>query len=158
MKQNTKNERSISLLKAIYVLITMPNSTHSHIEFEEELDDSCPPNDANHFTEHFLRLVVSYPSDELDFISPRAKQPNRIFKNASECSVRALSIFKSVEDAKSLMKIPTFKNCVIVRLDLGNDCGVLLHTPTPDQQTHHDWWKRRGYNAVNVCLTYNSLN
>ena len=62
--------------------------------YRESLPENCPPDTADEITSPRLvyRLVRNNPPTDDDFRSQRAEQPDRVFRNISECQARGLSV------------------------------------------------------------------
>ena len=78
--------------------------------YRESLPDNCPHDIADEITSPRLvyRLVRNNPPTD-DFRSQRAEQPDRVFRNISECQARDLSVRTDLESAVDLMGLRTMR-------------------------------------------------
>lgn len=123
------------------------------MQWPSHFPEQCPPRAACPAYGAVFRVTKSRQGSPLtrkDFESYREAQPNRVWPaDYSECSLCALSVMRTVEDARKLRErlagtIPAHSRRVmrIVRGELCSDFGLFQHTP--DEATgcasHHDWW------------------
>jgi hypothetical protein len=123
------------------------------MEWFEKLPEQCPPQEATvPNNETFYRIIKGNAVEDNDFLSQREiRGVDLVFhsKEITECIARAVSIYKTVDDATSLLKLPKFKNCEIAKVSLNIDDGLVLKTM---RNSHYSWWrsKRFDINKANV--------
>ena len=66
--------------------------------YREPLPDNCPPDTAEEINapRTVYRLVRNNPTTDDDFRFQRSEQPERIFRDVTECQARGLSVFVSL--------------------------------------------------------------
>lgn len=114
------------------------------MEGSKQLPHDCPPPNAKPANGDFYRLIKSqhdFPCAE-DFRSWRehneGKEPPH---GITECQVCGLSVLQSLDDVRRLQKkVPGFRKDVVARGNLIPDLGLVKHTPTAKENSHHTWW------------------
>lgn len=118
------------------------------MEWFEDLPDKCPPEDAYESSgQAFYRIAEGDPVKDSDFFSQKKMDPGRIFsgKGIDECIIRAVSMFDNVEDARSKLKLPKFKNCCIAEVVLNKKDGLVKQT---FKQSHYSWWRTKMFDIT----------
>lgn len=70
------------------------------------------------------------------------------YQQFDDCGAYAFSIFSELDDlVKARGIIAWAKKRSIIRVDLTPDMGVVLKTPSPVGDSHHDWWPTEGNEA-----------
>lgn len=118
-----------------------------------QLPDGCPPEGQIPANGTFYRL--SRPSAKLGDILPKEAwvlpvdtKTSESYQKYDQCSAHAFSICAELDDlvlARQL--VPWASKKSIVRLELTPDMGVVLKTPSPVGDSHHDWWPSVGNEA-----------
>ena len=102
---------------------------------------NCPPADSKPASGTFYRLVRHTPPKEEDFRTPweefhgtgRFSEPTII-----NCG---LSVHADAEDSQRLKKrIGKFRKRKIAKGELDSTLGVIKHTPSQQEKSHHAWW------------------
>lgn len=118
-----------------------------------QLPAGCPPEGYIPADGVFYRL--SWPSGKLgqtlpdeSWVLPLDTKTSDMFQQFDECDAYSFSICSELDD---LIKARTIlgwakKKC-IVRLRLTPEMGVVLKTPSPVGDSHHDWWPSEGNEA-----------
>jgi len=102
----------------------------------EELPPSCPPKDSLPCDGKYYRMVKC--NDITDFQSQRKLHPDKDFGvNIDECTARAVSVFRDIDDVKRLLKMPKFKKSKISELTLFPKDGLIKKTFSV---SHYSWW------------------
>lgn len=117
------------------------------MEWKEDLsnlDTECPPKEAQNQDIWVYRIIDNLPSKNEDFYSYRHLYPSKKFK-VSECQARACSVFKSIEETKSMLKL-LGKDCII-KIHIKETDGVLLDTPSFRSKTHMSWWISKSFDV-----------
>ena len=119
--------------------------------YREPLPDNCPPDTAEEIDEPHIvyRLVRNNPPRDDDFQSQRAERPERVFRNATECEARGLSVRTDLDSATELMTMRTMRGRMLceVRLDLG--AGKIMQTG--EDPFHSTWWPLADYDILGNC-------
>ena len=114
----------------------------------EALPNNCPPCDATQpDNREFYRLINSNLPTPDDFISYRQLWPHKLF-NKSECIVRSISIFSSIENIHRVKKLTTQKDKFIAKIVLQKKDGVIKQTCA--DQGHYSWWRTLEFD-LNQC-------
>jgi hypothetical protein len=110
------------------------------------LPDHCPPTGASPASGEFLRLVQKglsigdVPGHEdwqLPYLNPKSPSYGR----TEECDNHAHSLFADEADiAQAKSFVPAFRKKRVARVVLTPEMGLVLNTPNPLGQSHHDWW------------------
>jgi hypothetical protein len=105
---------------------------------------NCPPREAEAASGEVYRLVDSNPLAAKDFRSWYELKPERIYENqAKECQARGLSVYTQKSSVLSLFnRIPTLRKRK-KKVALGKltpDLGVMLNTPSSEDDLHHTLW------------------
>ena len=88
------------------------------------------------------------PTDD-DFRSQRAEQPDRVFRNISECQARGLSVRTDLESAVDLMGLRTMRGRMLCRVQLDHGSGRIMQT---GEDPHHStWWPLADYLILANC-------
>ncbi len=119
--------------------------------FRDDLPSKCPPVDAREVAseESVFRLVRNNPPTVNDFKSQRQARPSASFSGVDECTVRGLSVYGSIGDAKEKLLLPKFrKGYFLCRLKLNRGAGRIKQT---FNYSHHTWWPYKAYNIPAVC-------
>ena len=120
----------------------------------ENLPDSCPPKGSiTPSGESYYRLLESETPSEKDFISHRAKYPDKKF-HVSECQAMSISVFKDINSCKTIAKLPKFKDkpAHIARINLQPRDGVIANTPNTKNPDHYSWWRSSKFDIKSVQL------
>ena len=121
------------------------------MEFREDLNIlnvACPPAGAVPGRLIVYRLVDNIPIKIEDIWSYRALYPAKVFKD--ECIARACSVFSDSRELKELWKIPNFKEKKMVVINIMENDGVLLETPSKTHKSHISWWVSKEFRLTTV--------
>lgn len=112
----------------------------------EELPKSCPPKDAVDCNGCYYRIANGNPAESADFFSQRRLAPDKVFKGkgVDECTIRAVSLFAEINDAKKRLKLPKFRQANIAIVELGPKDGMLKQTFS---DSHYSWWRTIQFNV-----------
>ena len=119
--------------------------------YRESLPDNCTPDTADEITSPRLvyRLVRNNPPTDDDFCSQRAEQPDRVFRNISECQARGLSVRTDLESAVDLMGLRTMRGRMLCQVQLDHGSGRIMQT---GEDPHHStWWPLADYLILANC-------
>lgn len=123
------------------------------IEWFEDLPPQCPPKEA--IAPNGMKVYRFSSNDEPtehDFLSQRMLNPDREFKNISECVSRSLSVFNDIQECKNRIKLPRnrkrFKQ--ILEVELTDMDGLILKTFT--HPNHYSWWRSKAFNWETVSI------
>jgi len=120
----------------------------SSLDWDEELPEACPPEDAwDPDGRVFFRLVVDSPPTDHDFWSHRRIWPDRKF-NTSECRARSVSVYERVGDCSKLLKLPMHKDKFVARVELPSGSGLVKQT---GEYSHHSWWRTAEFDVLGHC-------
>lgn len=120
-------------------------------QWAEKLPKNCPPPDAYQPKgEVFYRVLKGDPAKEEDFYSQRRLAPNQVFKDVSECTARAVSLFANEKYARDLLKIPKFKGGLVAEVELHPQDGLVLETK--HRTTHYSWWRSTAFNFMTARI------
>lgn len=110
------------------------------MEWFESLPEQCPPIDATPASGIYYRIAKGIPTESEDYFSQRRLQPGKTFlgEGIDECVVRSVSVFSSLADAQKRLRLPKFRNNVVVTIDLQPKDGVIKKTFGP---CHYSWWR-----------------
>ena len=132
------------------------NSRLPHMNFREPLPDHCPPEGAEEISKpsQVYRLVRTDPPTECDFRSQREENPNRQFRDITECQVRGVSVFTDRKDAEErASRLPRFRGYFICRVHLEEGAGYIQKT---GQGSHHTWWPLADFDILSRCVVEGS--
>lgn len=117
----------------------------------EELPSQCPPADAMPAQGRFFRIAKGLPTESEDYFSQRHLQPDKVFigEGIDECIVRSVSLFNDLEVAKMRLRLPKFRNQIIVAVDLEPVDGVIKKT---FGLSHFSWWRSMDFNFSKATL------
>lgn len=117
----------------------------------EELPEQCPPKESITPTgQVYYRLSKSSPPTSEDFLSQRANNPTRVFKNVSECISRSLSVWDNVDKCLNITKLPRHKGkSHVVQITLNGGDGQILKT---FGENHYSWWRSTTFNLATVTV------
>lgn len=117
----------------------------------EELPSQCPPADAMPAQGRFFRIAKGLPTESEDYFSQRHLQPDKVFigEGIDECIVRSVSLFNDLEVAKMRLRLPKFRNQIIVAVDLEPVDGVIKKT---FGLSHFSWWRSTDFNFSKATL------
>lgn len=117
----------------------------------EELPSQCPPADAMPAQGRFFRIAKGLPTESEDYFSQRHLQPDKVFigEGIDECIVRSVSLFNDLEVAKMRLRLPKFRNQIIVAVDLEPVDGVMKKT---FGLSHFSWWRSTDFNFSKATL------
>ena len=88
------------------------------------------------------------PTDD-DFRSQRAEQPDRVFRNISECQARGLSVRTDLESVVDLMGLRTIRGRMLCQVQLDHGSGRIMQT---GGDSHHStWWPLADYLILVNC-------
>jgi hypothetical protein len=100
----------------------------------------CPPADAVAPAGKFYRLNPFPTLNEQFLLSQYEKDIDRPFGEA-DCKARALSLAATLDDAVRLRsRIKAMRSWPLVEVTLDGAPGLLKHTPSSMQSSHHSWW------------------
>ena len=117
--------------------------------YREELPCNCPPDDAEEVMNQRImyRLIRGTQPSCSDFESLRKTRPDLIFPEVEECIACGISLFDSIEAAKSTVKYKLGK-CTIYEVHLRSGAGRIKRTRGIG---HFTLWPYRDYNLI--CST-----
>lgn len=117
----------------------------------EELPSQCPPADAMPAQGRFFRIAKGLPKESEDYFSQRHLQPDKVFigEGIDECIVRSVSLFNDLEVAKMRLRLPKFRNQIIVAVDLEPVDGAIKKT---FGLSHFSWWRSTDFNFSKATL------
>ena len=118
--------------------------------FENDMPEGCPPLDTFGVEGDFYRLV-SLPPTEADFIPYSRLFPNKNFADL-ECQARAISVFKSLDECKQMMKSPAFKSKKVAVVHITPEDGVVKCTPNGQNKSHYSWWRAATCQTINYTI------
>lgn len=132
----------------------MPEPTWDY-EWFESLPDACPPTDARvPQNEVYYRFAESDPPTEIDFLSVRARWPERKV-DCDECEARSLSVWDSLDQMrKALSGYKPFRNRIPVAITLTSESGVVKCT----KANHYSWWRCSSYDVLQSSQVLRILN
>lgn len=115
--------------------------------YRETLPEGCPPDEADEITapRTVFRLVRTNPPTDDDFMSHRAKDPQKEFRNMSECQALGLSV---ALDRRSLERKLTQRNMrgmVVCRVELDRGAGFIQQT---GRRAHYTWWPLAAFDIL----------
>jgi hypothetical protein len=118
--------------------------------YREELPIQCPPEAAGEITveREVYRVVKSIPAADDDFRSQRAKRPDAVFKDVSECLARGLSVFGERGDGEKALKLPGLRGGMLATVRLTAGAGRIQQTFRP---SHHTWWPFADFDILAHC-------
>lgn len=118
--------------------------------YREPLPDNCPPDTAEEINAHrtVYRLVRNNPPTDDDFQSQRAEQPERIFRDVTECQARGLSVFVSLNVAVRLSARGRLQGMAVCQVTLAAGAG---HIQPTGRRSHHTWWPLADYDILANC-------
>ena len=119
--------------------------------YREPLPDDCPPDEAEEITSPRLvyRLVRNNPPGDEEFRSQRAEQPDRVFRNISECQARGLSVRTDLDSAVELMGLRTMRGRLLCQVQLDQGSGRIMQTG--EDHHHSTWWPLTDYDIMANC-------
>ena len=122
----------------------------------EELPEKCPPEDA--FEPNGMqvyRLATSENTEEIDFQSQRALNPNKTFIGIDECIARSLSVYNEIGKCWNMIKLPFYKNRwkAVLGIELNNSDGLVKKTFK--DPNHYSWWRTTNFELTKVVLITN---
>ena len=109
------------------------------MNYREPLPEGCPPTEAEEITagRDVFRVVRTDPATRNDFRSQRAEKPEAVFRGATECQARGLSVFARRSDCEKLLKLSHMRGRRVCRVHLEVGGGRIQPTFQP---SHHTWW------------------
>lgn len=118
--------------------------------YREPLPDDCPPDEAEEigFPRVVYRLVRNHPPAHDDFQSQQAEQPDRVFRDDTECQTRGLSVFASRNVAEQLSTRGILRGTAVCRVTLASGAGSIQPT---GRRSHHTWWPLANYDILANC-------
>lgn len=127
----------------------LEDNNSEQTEWFEQLPEQCPPVDAQPCSGCFYRIAKGIPTGSEDYFSQRKLQPEKIFvgEGIDECIVRSVSLFASAEEARKRLRLPKFRNNIIVAVDLSPKDGVIKKTFGPH---HYSWWRTKSFNYTQI--------
>lgn len=112
----------------------------------EQLPERCPDSDARHPEgEVYYRLVESELIRCEDFWSHKKRWPHRAF-GASECTSRAVSVFRNLASCEHLLLLPVHSRKKIAQVRLPSEAGVVKRTF--NTSGHYSWWRSSAFDPV----------
>lgn len=86
-----------------------------------------------------------------DFYPQQKQQPAKAFVGVGidECIVRAISLFKSKEDAEKRLKLPKFRHSLIARVSLEPKDGLIKKTFSA---SHYSWLRSVDFEVNQVKI------
>ena len=102
----------------------------------------CPPADAGPAGGTVFRIVADDPPVNDDFLSAAelGRQPPPKLTRAQACRRHALSVYRSIDDARHHVSVFPGTGRFIAAGVLVPDCGMTKDTPNPTHPSHVDWW------------------
>jgi hypothetical protein len=124
--------------------------------FPSEWGPNCPPQDAQDANGLVFRSTVNDPPAAEDFLSVHelgivAKYPQT---RTSECRRRALSVYRTLKDARQHLELHQKRYKFIAKGVLTADCGKTKLIPSAEMSSHTEWWccvgidRTRGFETV----------
>lgn len=113
------------------------------MERSEKFPPNCPPREAEEASGEVYRLVDSNPPVAKDFRSWYELKPEKTYEDqAKECQAHGLSVYTQKSSIFSLFnRIPRLRKKKKVALGkLTPDLGVMLNTPSSEDDLHHTLW------------------
>ena len=113
--------------------------------YREPLPDDCPPDQAEEINSPRVvyRLVRNNPPNDDDFRS------QRVFRNATECRARGLSVRTDLDSATELMTLRTMRGRMLCEVRLDHGAGRIMQTG--EDQDHSTWWPLADYDILGNC-------
>jgi hypothetical protein len=121
------------------------------MSYRDSLPEGCPPSAAETICAKrvVFRLVKTNPPTVEDFLSKRQENPNQVFRNATECEARGISVFSEKRDVEAnALKLPSLKNRKICRVALSAGSGCIQRT---FNASHHTWWPLAEFDILANC-------
>lgn len=107
---------------------------------------NCPPADAVPKPGTYYRLgrkglAVGDVTTADCWLRPYETRRGELYKQPERVEAHALSVFAVAEDLHAALELtPWLAQKPVAAVTVGDDDGVLLHTPQPEGHSHHDWW------------------
>ena len=99
-----------------------------------------PPTEAEPAPGTVYRLVQHNPVQAEDFKTPFEENPKR-FDNKPTIQNCGVSIHTDPQDSEKLRnRIRKFRRRQIAESELNPTLGMIRHTPSLEEKSHHAWW------------------
>jgi hypothetical protein len=105
-----------------------------------------PPTDAEPARGVVFRIVTADPPLEDDFLSAAelGRQPPAKLTRSQACRRHALSVYRSIDDARHHVALFPGTGRFIAEGTLSAEHGVTKDTPSSTRPSHVDWWCYHG--------------
>jgi len=112
------------------------------MQWSDHFPSGCPPQTAENATGEVYRLIKHDSPTPNDFRSWREENKDKECpEGVTECQSCGLSVYTEKADAcRVIRRIPRFKKAKPALGKLTPDLGVMLHTPSRVNPSHHTWW------------------
>jgi len=75
------------------------------------------------------------------WLRPFETRGSSLYKKPDLCEAHGLSVYQSWEEVSRARDIvPWMARKSVAAVTVTEDDGVMRHTPTPEGDSHHDWW------------------
>ncbi|MCE4026964.1 hypothetical protein LXM50_13375 [Microbacterium sp. Au-Mic1] len=108
----------------------------------------CPPDDADPKPGTYFRLApkgmaVGDATSEACWRRPYETPKGRLEGQGDTPEAHGLSLFADIEDVRAATRFtPWFRGKSVAEITIGALDGSLRHSPTPQGESHHDWWTK----------------
>lgn len=119
----------------------------------------CPSEAALPACGKVYRLIKGKTPTSDDFLSHRQMDKNQTIDSDPTlmCRKCAISVITCEDDLGITKRVPRFKDYSVAAGVLDEKLGVIMHTPSRKNQSHHDWWVPQDITTAQICSIFSVL-
>lgn len=86
-------------------------------------------------------LVLGAATDEFAWRRPYETRGGELYRQPEAVDAHGLSVFSEIDDLRSAVHFtPWLRGKSVAEVTIAESDGHLRHAPTPEGNSHHDWW------------------